>query len=124
IASPTPPPSTSIFLKRVIGTMSEFVSVATVGEIQPGSRKSVIVDDRAVLVIRVGDNYFAIEDICSHDGQPLTDGKLQEEQIECPRHGARFDLKSGRPMCMPATEPIATFAVKVDQNQILVGPEN
>ena len=63
---------------------------------------------------------YAVEDICSHDGQPLTDGPVQGTAIECPRHGARFDVRSGRPLCMPAVEPIATYEVKVEGNDILL----
>ena len=102
----------------------EFQKVATVDEIPPGGRKSVVVDDRVVLVFRIGNDYYAVEDVCSHDGQPLTDGPLVNGAVECPRHGARFDVKTGRPLCMPAVEPIATFAVKVSGQDVLVGAES
>ncbi|MBS0260591.1 MAG: Rieske 2Fe-2S domain-containing protein, partial [Planctomycetes bacterium] len=82
--------------------MAEFEQVATVDELPPGGRKSVVFDDRAVLLFRIGDQYFAVEDVCSHDGQPLTDGRLSGTSIECPRHAARFDVCTGRPLCMPA----------------------
>ena len=99
--------------------MSEFQKVATLDEIPPGGRKSLVFDDRSVLLLRVGDEFFAVEDVCSHDGQPLTDGPLEGTAIECPRHGARFDVRTGRPLCMPAVEPIATYEVKVVGNDIL-----
>jgi metal-sulfur cluster biosynthetic enzyme/nitrite reductase/ring-hydroxylating ferredoxin subunit len=82
-------------------------------ELASGERKSIFVDDIPALLIRLHDQYFAIEDVCSHDGQPLTDGEIDGGAIECPRHGARFDLQSGKPLCMPATAPIQTFAIKV-----------
>jgi 3-phenylpropionate/trans-cinnamate dioxygenase ferredoxin subunit len=100
--------------------MSELQKVATLDEVPPGGRKSLVFDDRAVLLLRVGDEFFAVEDVCSHDGQPLTDGPLEGTAIECPRHGARFDVRTGRPLCMPAVEPIATYEVKVDGNDILL----
>ena len=100
--------------------MSEFQKVATLDEIPPGGRKSLVFDDRAVLLLRVGDEFFAVEDVCSHDGQPLTDGPLEGTAIECPRHGARFDVRTGRPLCMPAVEPIATYEVKVIGNDIFL----
>jgi 3-phenylpropionate/trans-cinnamate dioxygenase ferredoxin subunit len=103
--------------------MSEFQKVATVAEIPPGGRKSLVVDDRAILVFRIGDDFYAVEDVCSHDGQPLTDGKLLGVEIECPRHGARFDVRTGKPMCMPAVEPIATFTVEVREGDVYLGPE-
>lgn len=101
--------------------MSDFFKVATLDEIPPGGRKSLVFDDRAVLLFRIGEDFYAVEDVCSHDGQPLTDGKLAGTSIECPRHGARFDVRTGRPLCMPAVEPIATFEVRLQGNDILLG---
>lgn len=94
---------------------------AAIDEIPRGGRKSIFVDDIPALLIRVGDDYFAIEDVCSHDGQPLTDGPVQAGQITCPRHGARFDLRTGKPMCMPATSAISVFAVEKRADGIYVG---
>jgi metal-sulfur cluster biosynthetic enzyme/nitrite reductase/ring-hydroxylating ferredoxin subunit len=94
---------------------------AAIDEIPPGGRKSIFVDDTPALLIRIGEDYFAIEDVCSHDGQPLTDGPVQAGQITCPRHGARFDLRTGKPMCMPATAPIAVYAVEKRTDGIYVG---
>lgn len=103
--------------------MSDFERVAAVSEIEPGGRLSIIVDDRALLLLRVGDDFYAIEDVCTHDGQPLTNGPFQGTEITCPRHGARFDVTNGRQLCMPATEPVATFEVKVEGDAVYVGPE-
>jgi 3-phenylpropionate/trans-cinnamate dioxygenase ferredoxin subunit len=100
--------------------MPDFQKVATLDEIPAGGRKSLVFDDRAVLVLRIGNDVYAVEDVCSHDGQPLTEGAVEETSIECPRHGARFDVKSGRALCMPAVEPIATYEVKVQGNDILL----
>ena len=66
-------------------------------------------------------DYFVIEDVCSHDGQPLTDGPLTDGSIACPRHGARFDLKSGDALCMPATKGIRTFQVEIRDGEIWAG---
>ncbi len=98
--------------------MSNFEKVATLDELPDGGRKSLVFDERAVLVFRIGADVYAVEDVCSHDGQPLTEGVLSGTAIECPRHGARFDLRTGRPLCMPAVEPIATFEVKIQGNEI------
>lgn len=103
--------------------MSDYQRVATVDEISPGSRKSVIVDDRSVLLIRVGDDYFAIEDLCTHDGQPLADGKLESTEIECGRHGGRFSLGTGKATRMPAITPVATFSVEIRGSDIFIGPQ-
>jgi len=98
--------------------MSNFEKVATLDELPDGDRKSLVFDERAVLVFRIGAEVYAVEDVCSHDGQPLTEGVLSGTAIECPRHGARFDVRTGRPLCMPAVEPIATFEVKIQGNEI------
>jgi metal-sulfur cluster biosynthetic enzyme/nitrite reductase/ring-hydroxylating ferredoxin subunit len=95
--------------------------VADREELADGARKSIFVDDLPALLVRLGDEYFAVEDTCTHDGQPLTDGAIVGGQIECPRHGARFDLRNGEALCMPATESILTFAVDVRPDGIYVG---
>ncbi|GAB5442635.1 MAG: hypothetical protein Fues2KO_29840 [Fuerstiella sp.] len=87
-------------------------------ELQPGERQSVFVDDIPALVIRLGDDFRVIEDVCTHDGQPLTDGKIEDNWIACPRHGARFDLTTGAALCMPATKPIRTFAVEIRDGEV------
>jgi metal-sulfur cluster biosynthetic enzyme/nitrite reductase/ring-hydroxylating ferredoxin subunit len=97
--------------------------VAEADEIPAGGRKPIFVDDTPALLLRVGDEYFAIEDVCTHDGQPLTEGPVANGQITCPRHGARFDLRTGRPMCMPATQPVRTFAVRVAPDGVYVSPQ-
>ena len=102
--------------------MSSFQKVASISEIPSGGRKAVIFDGRSVLLVRVGDDFFAVEDVCSHDGQPLTDGPLHGKSIECPRHGARFDLKTGRPLCMPAVESIPVYEVLVQGEDVLLRP--
>ncbi len=105
--------------------MTEFVRVASVSDVPPGGRLSVVVDDYPVLLIRVGDDFFAVEDACTHDGQPLTDGPVADHEITCPRHGARFDLRTGKALCMPATEPVRTFAVEVRNGEVYVArPED
>lgn len=100
--------------------MAEFERVASVSEIPPGGRKSLVFDDRAVLVFRIGNDFYAVEDVCSHDGQPLTDGPLDGYSVECPRHAARFDVRTGKPLCMPAVEPIAVYEVRVEGDDVLL----
>ena len=99
-----------------------FERIAAVAEIPPNGRRSIIVDDVPALLVRVGNDFFAVEDVCSHDGQPLTDGPVADGAITCPRHGAKFDLKTGKPLCMPATQAIQTFSVQVRDGEVFVGP--
>ncbi len=100
--------------------MAEFQQIATVDDVPPGGRKAAVVNNVPVLLLRVGDDYYCIEDVCTHDGQPLTDGPLEETEITCPRHGARFDVTTGAALCMPAFEAVPTYEVKVEDGAILV----
>lgn len=98
--------------------MLDFEEIASIDDFQDADRLEVFVEDTPVLLIRVVDQYFAIEDVCTHDGQPLTDGCIEEGAIVCPRHGARFDLQTGKALCMPATKPVRTFEVEVRDRKI------
>ncbi len=89
--------------------MVDFERIADVTDYVAGEPLSVLIDDIPALIIELDGRYVAIEDRCSHDGQPLSDGLITEGTIECARHGARFDLATGAALCMPATEGIATF---------------
>ena len=102
--------------------MSEgFVTVAKVGEIPEGGVKIVRIDDQEVAVFHLQDGYYAIDDVCTHDGGPLAEGAVEGDVIECPRHGARFDIKTGAVLSLPATAPVPTYAVKVEGDEIKVG---
>ncbi|MEA3337770.1 MAG: non-heme iron oxygenase ferredoxin subunit [Chloroflexota bacterium] len=102
--------------------MTIYVRVAAVGEVPAGGRKRVEVDGIEVAVFNVDNSsYYAVEDICTHDGGPLADGEvISTYEIECPRHGARFDMRSGEALSMPAFEPIETFEVVVRDGEILL----
>jgi 3-phenylpropionate/trans-cinnamate dioxygenase ferredoxin subunit len=100
--------------------MASVEQVATIAEVPPGGRKSVIVDDVPALLLRIGDDFYCIEDVCTHDGQPLTEGPLDGRAITCPRHGAQFDVSTGEALCMPATEPVRTFPVEVRDGTVFV----
>ena len=98
-----------------------FRTVARVGEIPAGGSRVYYLDDVAIAVFWIGGEYYAIEDICTHDGGPLADGELDGCIIECPRHGAKFDLKTGAVVALPASAPVPTYAVRVLGDEIQVG---
>ena len=100
--------------------MSEFFKVAKVSELPPGGKKLVEVDGMPVALFNVAGKVYAIEDVCTHDGGPLAEGELEGEEIECPRHGARFNVRTGEVLCMPAVEPVECYQVKVEDGEILV----
>jgi 3-phenylpropionate/trans-cinnamate dioxygenase ferredoxin component len=100
--------------------MSDFTPVAKISEIPDPGKKLVEVDERLVVVIHTGGRWYAIDDVCTHDGGPLGEGELRGFEIICPRHGAKFDVRDGRALTMPATKATASHEVKVEGDDILV----
>ena len=100
--------------------MAEFVKVAETAEIAPGGKKLTEIDGRAIAVFHVAGSYYAIDDVCTHDGGPLAEGELEGCEVRCPRHGARFDVRTGQALCFPAFEPVATHSVEVRGDGVYV----
>ncbi|HEY7657437.1 MAG TPA: non-heme iron oxygenase ferredoxin subunit [Burkholderiales bacterium] len=100
--------------------MSDWITVAKVGELAPGGHRVVDVDGAAVVVFNLGGEYYAIEDVCTHDGGQLTGGTIEGDEIVCPRHGARFSIRTGEALTAPAYEPVAKFPVRVENGVIQV----
>jgi 3-phenylpropionate/trans-cinnamate dioxygenase ferredoxin subunit len=100
----------------------EVIEVCPVAELEPGGMRLVEWEDLEIGVFNCAGTVYAIEDRCSHDNGSLVDGELDEEDctIECPRHGSRFDLKTGNPVNLPAYVPIDTFPVTVADGVIRV----
>ncbi len=98
----------------------QVINVCTLEELPPGSRRIVEVDDLEIGVFNCGGSLYAIEDRCSHDDGPLAEGELDEQActVECPRHGSRFDLQTGRPKTLPAYLPVDTFPVRIEDDVI------
>jgi 3-phenylpropionate/trans-cinnamate dioxygenase ferredoxin component len=85
-----------------------------------GQTTSIAVGRKMIAIVRSGDAYFAIEDVCTHDGAPLTGGEIEGEQIICPRHGARFCLRTGEALTPPAYEPVRVYATKIEDGHLWV----
>jgi 3-phenylpropionate/trans-cinnamate dioxygenase ferredoxin subunit len=94
--------------------------VATRDELPPGGRKLIEVDGRAIALFNIGGVFHAIDDLCTHDGGPLAEGELAGCEIECPRHGARFDVRTGRALCLPAIEPVQVHPVELRGDDLYV----
>jgi 3-phenylpropionate/trans-cinnamate dioxygenase ferredoxin subunit len=106
--------------------MSDFIPVAKVSEVPDPGTLLVEVGERLVVLIHAAGHFYALDDVCTHDGGPLSDGPLDlaEGTIACPRHGAKFDVKTGAAVTMPATKPTVAHEVKVEGGQIYVRLRN
>ena len=100
--------------------MTDFVKVASVGDVTDPGKITVEVDERLVVLIHAGGSWYCIDDVCTHDGGPLGEGPLDGDAIVCPRHGAKFSIKTGDALTMPATEPTAVHEVKTEGDDVLV----
>ena len=100
--------------------MSDFVRVAKLDDLADPGRELVEIDDRIVVLLRVGGEVFALDDVCTHDGGPLSEGALEDHTIACPRHGAKFDIRDGRALTMPATRPTVAHQVRVEAGEVFV----
>jgi 3-phenylpropionate/trans-cinnamate dioxygenase ferredoxin subunit len=102
--------------------MADFVAVAKVTDVADPGKELVEVGERLVVLIHAAGHWYALDDICTHDGGPLSDGPLDAEAgtIACPRHGAKFDVKNGAALTMPATKRTKSHEVKIDGDRVLV----
>ena len=109
------------YLEQVDPAVADYVAVATVDELPNGARKLIEVDGRALAVFNIAGTYYCIADVCSHDDGPVAEGELDGYEIECPRHGAHFDIRSGKVLSFPAIVDIPAFPVMVEGSVVLVG---
>lgn len=100
--------------------MTEFVKVANVSDIPSGGRLWYDFEEETVIVFNINGTFYCIADLCTHDDGPLEEGELEGHEVECPRHGARFDVRTGKAMCLPATRPVPTFEVRIEGEDVLV----
>lgn len=100
--------------------MARYLAVAGTREVPPGTSKACEVQGRRIAICNVEGVFYAVDDRCTHDSAPLDQGTLDGNVIECPRHGARFDVTTGRALCLPAVRPIATYPVRIEEDVIQV----
>ena len=100
--------------------MAEYTRVADVSEVPDPGKLLVEVDGEVVALFHVEGRFYAIDDVCTHDGGPLVDGELAGFKIACPRHGAKFDIRTGAALSMPAVRPTRAHAVKVEDGGVWV----
>ncbi len=94
--------------------MAEWIDVCSEEALKPGERKIVSTDAVEIAVFNLDGEFYAIEDVCTHDGGELASGRCEGDQIICPRHGARFCIRDGKALTPPAYEDIETFPVRID----------
>lgn len=104
-------------------TTTRWIRVASEADFEQRSLIAAEAGSEPVVVAKIGPNYFALEDRCSHDDNPLGEGGIEDGQVVCPRHGARFDPATGAARAMPAVAPVRTFPVKVEGGAVFVEVE-
>ena len=100
--------------------MADFVDVGSADEIPKGKMKAVKVNNVRIVVINSDDGFYAVADECSHDYAPISSGWVRQGEVICPRHGARFDVRTGEVKSPPAVAGIDTYPTKVENGRILV----
>ena len=98
-----------------------FVEIAPIGDIPNGERLFVEIEGKAIVIFNIAGQFFAIGDVCSHDDGPVGEGDLEGYTITCPRHGAEFDIRTGKVMQMPAVVDIPAYPVRVVDGMINIG---
>lgn len=100
--------------------MDDFVKVARISELPDPGKVTIEVNERMVVLVRLAGQFYCIDDVCTHDGGPLGEGRLCGFELSCPRHGAKFDVRDGKALTMPATEDTAAHEVKVVGDEVFV----
>lgn len=100
-----------------------FNPVCSLDDLPDQTPRQAVVDGVTISVVRVGDEVFAINDVCSHGQVSLSEGEVDDCAVECWLHGSRFDLRTGAALSLPATEPVAVYPVKIEDGKVLVSVE-
>lgn len=103
--------------------MTIWFDVCEVEKLRANTFRVISLDDIDVMVFNLDGNYYAIEDQCTHDGGTLSDGELKGCEIICPRHAARFDIRSGKVTAPPAYENVRIFPTRTDKGMVQVGDD-
>jgi 3-phenylpropionate/trans-cinnamate dioxygenase ferredoxin subunit len=106
---------------KLDSTEVEFIEIAPLGDLPPGERLFLEIEGRPLVLFNLAGSLFAIGDVCTHDNGPLGDGEVEGHEVVCPRHGARFDLRTGKTLGLPAVVDIPAYPVRVVDEMIQVG---
>jgi len=99
----------------------EYLEIAPVGDLPEGERLFVEIEGKPIVIFNIAGQFFSIADVCSHDDGPVGEGKLEGYNITCPRHGAQFDIRTGKVVQMPAVVDIPAYPIRVIDGMIQLG---
>ena len=102
--------------------MADFVKVASTDDISPGDLMLVDLDGERVVLANSEGTIYALAELCTHAECPLSEGDLDGEELVCPCHGSRFNVKTGEVLSLPANEPLATYNVQIEGSDVLIAP--
>jgi 3-phenylpropionate/trans-cinnamate dioxygenase ferredoxin subunit len=100
-----------------------YYPICPVADLPSGERLFIELDDESVVIFNLAGDYYAIADVCTHDMGPLGEGEVEGHQIICPRHGARFDIRNGEVLSLPAVRGVASYPVRVVDGMVEIGVE-
>lgn len=100
-----------------------YLDVCAIDDLPLGERLFIQLGEVPVVIMNVNGEYYAIEDVCTHDDGPLGEGEIEDDEIICPRHGARFNLRTGEVLTLPAVIGVNTYPIKIQGDRILIGVE-
>jgi 3-phenylpropionate/trans-cinnamate dioxygenase ferredoxin subunit len=103
--------------------MTTYYPVCAIDELPRGERILIDLDNEPVVIFNIAGEIFAIADMCTHDDGPLGEGEVEDHQIVCPRHGARFDVRTGEVLSLPAVKGVKTYPIKVEDGIVKIGLE-
>ena len=110
----------TVAYKKIDPATAEYIAIGP-ADLNNGQRRIVEIDGKAIAVFNIAGSYYALADVCSHDDGPVAEGDLYGYEIECPRHGAHFDVRSGKVLSFPAIVDIPAYPVKIENGEILIG---
>jgi 3-phenylpropionate/trans-cinnamate dioxygenase ferredoxin component len=107
--------------KATIMDRIQFFPVCSFDDLPAGERLLIDLEDKPVVIFNLGGAYSAIDDVCTHDDGPLGEGEVEDCEIICPRHGARFDIRTGKVLTLPAVQSVQAYPIRVRNGMLEIG---
>lgn len=100
--------------------MTDFIKIAETSELENNQVKKFEINDTKIALFKIEDNFYATSDTCTHAEASISEGEIEDDTITCPHHGAKFNIKTGAALTLPAMMPLETFEIKVEGNEVLI----